>query len=266
MKSLDVNSILRRCKNALKRTGSAESVLTKEAIDALDVFVGQAGDTELAATVRECLYCATMMPVDMTGFSKALRRYIKLSGCHKTPKWYHNATATLRNEKLTFLDDELLRNVDITLSKQTTARQVRRIVEKRVCQSYYRLHKNTEGVTDNSHRSRMRKAVSFQLSSLGSIEDIEGFRRDKSTHWRRGYDPVMRKVVYRPKRVYDTIDEAQLAAEASFIRHPDEGKMHVYRCEHCGKYHVGHSKIEEISIEPQSALQALPMMPVVKAS
>lgn len=244
MCTIDINKTLRRCKNALKKTGSAESVLTKGVIERMDMFVSECEDSEVADAIRECLYCATKIPVDMTGFAKALRKYIKVSGCQKTPKWYYMASTNLKKEKLEFLDNAYLRNVDISLESQSTARQVRRIVEKRVCQTYYKQHKVAQKSNDNSHRSRMRRAVSFQISTLGYLENVPGFRRDKSSHWRKGYDAKLRKVVYRPKQGYDTFEEAQLAAIASGIRHPKEGKMQAYLCEHCGKYHIGHTREE----------------------
>ena len=254
MCSIDINKTLRRCKNALKKTGTAESVLTKGVIERMDMFVSECEDSEVADAIRECLYCATKIPVDMTGFAKAIRKYIKVSGCQKTPKWYYMASTSLKKEKLEFLDNTYLRNVDISLETQSTARQVRRIVEKRVCQTYYKQHKIAQESTDNSHRSRMRRAVSFQISTLGFLEDVQGFRREKSSHWRRGYDHKLRKIVYRPKQAYDSLEEAQQAAAASAIRHPKEGRMEAYLCEHCGKYHIGHTRAESEAI-------ALPLSP-----
>ena len=100
MCSIDINKTLRRCKNALKKTGTAESVLTKGVIERMDMFVSECEDSEVADAIRECLYCATKIPVDMTGFAKAIRKYIKVSGCQKTPKWYYMASTSLKKEKL----------------------------------------------------------------------------------------------------------------------------------------------------------------------
>ena len=107
----------------------------------------------------------------------------------------------------------------------------------------------------------MRRAVAFQISTLGFLEDVPGFRREKSSHWRRGYDSKLRKVVFRPKQAYDSLEEAQLAAAASAIRHPKEGKMNAYLCEHCGKYHIGHTREESEPIAlPLSAANMLSLM------
>jgi hypothetical protein len=43
-----------------------------------------------------------------------------------------------------------------------------------------------------------------------------------------------------PKRVYDTLDDARLAAARQGSR--EGSSMSAYRCRGCGKYHVGHAR------------------------
>lgn len=50
-------------------------------------------------------------------------------------------TRRLYSERLRFLDGEYLRHVDVTLAERRTAKKVRRIVEKRICQHYFRQNK-----------------------------------------------------------------------------------------------------------------------------
>lgn len=254
MKTIDINRTLIRCKNALMRGLPASKFLTKNTIKKMDDFVSKAEDSELVEIIKECLNCATKNPVDLSGFSKALRRYIKVSECKTTPRWFLTARASFSKERLDFLNDVYLRNVDIALEEPGTVRQIRRIVEKRMSQSYYRHHKSVKEHKDNSHRSRIKQAISFSLSNLGQVENVSITHREEGTHWRKAYDPLLKKRVLRPKQSFDNIEEARLAAAASFIRHPNEGRMEGYLCKHCGKYHIGHSRIDrtQLSLSTES--------------
>ena len=88
----------------------------------------------------------------------------------------------------------------------------------------------------------MKRATSFQLHNLGQVENVYGVTRTTSTHWKRSYDPIIGKVVFKKKMAYSTLEEAQAAAIEYKRRNPhDITKVTAYKCAYCGKYHIGHS-------------------------
>ena len=50
---------------------------------------------------------------------------------------------------------------------------LRRIVEKRMCQAYFRQHREDFRQNGNMDRHLMSRATSFQLFNIGQIDDIK---------------------------------------------------------------------------------------------
>ena len=87
-----------------------------------------------------------------------------------------------------------LRNLDVTIEDSQSARKIRRIVEKRMCQAYFRQHSEDFRQNGNMDRHLMSRATSFQLFNIGQIDDIKYQKREHSSHWKKKYDPVTGKM------------------------------------------------------------------------
>ena len=154
---------------------------------------------------------------------------------------YCYVTKSIFNERLKCKDDIWLRNIDITTEDSKTARKVRRIIEKRMCQTYHKQHKNTFHECGNRSRHNMKRAVSYELYIIGQVENVYKVSRGASTHWKRQYDPHTGKVVFKKKFGYETIEEAKASAIRLVHDKPWCHKaVSVYKCVHCNKYHIGH--------------------------
>ena len=79
-------------------------------------------------------------------------------------KHIKNQTRKISSERLNFKDGVALGDVDIFIDGGMTRKKVRRIVEKRVCQGYW---KQAGGkYSDNHSRYRTRHHVSNQLKNI----------------------------------------------------------------------------------------------------
>ena len=154
---------------------------------------------------------------------------------------YRYVTKSIFNERLKCKEDTWLRNIDITTEEPKTARIVRRIIEKRMCQTYHKQHKEVFHDHGNQSRHNMKRAVSYELYILGQVENVNKLSRGNATHWKRQYDPITGKVVFKKKFGYKTIEEAKASAVKLVQDKPWCHKaVNVYKCAHCNKYHIGH--------------------------
>lgn len=91
---------------------------------------------------------------------------------HCEKKHIKNQSRRISEEKLKFKNGIALGMVDIFIDGGKTRNMIRRIVEKRVAQEYW---KNTEGRGDNYGRYSTRRHVSNQLKNIyGRVP--QGFR------------------------------------------------------------------------------------------
>lgn len=154
---------------------------------------------------------------------------------------YEHVTKAIFNERLKCKDDTWLRNIDITTEEPWLVKKVRRIIEKRMCQTYHKQHKEIFHDHGNQSRHNMKRAVSYELYILGQVENVNKLSRDNATHWKRQFDPNTGKVVFRKKFGYETIEEAKTSAIKLVQDKPWCHKaVNVYKCAHCNKYHIGH--------------------------
>lgn len=180
-----------------------------------------------------------------------LNREIKKINTVGQAKRYESTTRKLYSEKLRFKDGQYLKNIDISMEDGATSRKVRRIVEKRMCQAYYRQHKQSTRI-DGQNRHYMKRATSFQLHNLGQIECEVGVCRSQSSHWKKVYDPITKEIVFKKKIAYSCYEEAAEAARKYLIRHPEEtSPVMAYKCAYCGKWHIGHSTPLKKKIQPK---------------
>lgn len=160
---------------------------------------------------------------------------------------FKNETEKIFKEKLKFKKGMLLRNFDIETEAPHDSKKVRRIVEKRMCQAYHRMHKKDEGYkTSNREKYWMDRATAFQLYNIGQKEKTRDTRRGESTHWKWKKDPITNELVLKKKMGYKNEESAQKAIAQWKINHPyDSREITSYKCNYCNKWHIGHkSKIQ----------------------
>ena len=161
---------------------------------------------------------------------------------------YSSVTKSIFNERLKCLSDTWLRNIDITTAVPKVVRKVRRIIEKRMCQTYHKQHKCVFHKCGNKSRHNMKRAVSYELFVMGQVENVEHLSRGDSTHWKRQYDPNTGKVVFKKKHGYQTVEEAKAHAIQFIIDNPlCQKAINVYKCSLCNMYHIGHESSQTTS-------------------
>ena len=91
---------------------------------------------------------------------------------HSEMKHIKNFSDNLSGERLSFLDGKRLGDVDIFIECNATVRKVRRIIEKRTCQEYWRTRGSR---SDSGDRHQMRHRVTNQFKNIyGGVPS--GFR------------------------------------------------------------------------------------------
>lgn len=161
---------------------------------------------------------------------------------------YSSVTKSIFNERLKCLGNTWLRNIDITTAVPKIVRKVRRIIEKRMCQTYHQQHKCVFHKCGNRSRHHMKRAVSYELFVMGQVENVGQLSRGDSTHWKRVYDPNTGMVVFKKKHGYETVEEARLKAIQLVKDYPLCSKaVGVYKCAHCNMYHIGHESNQTTS-------------------
>lgn len=155
---------------------------------------------------------------------------------------FKKETEKIFKEKLKFKKGMLLRNFDIETEAPHDSKKVRRIVEKRMCQAYHRMHKRDEGYkTSNREKYWMDRATAFQLYNIGQKEKARNTRRGESTHWKWKKDPITHELVLKKKMGYKNEEAAQKAIAQWQINHPyDSREITAYKCNYCNKWHIGH--------------------------
>lgn len=155
---------------------------------------------------------------------------------------FKKETEKIFKEKLKFKKGMMLRNFDIETEAPHDSKKVRRIVEKRMCQAYHRMHKKDEGYkTSNREKYWMDRATAFQLYNIGQKEKARNIRRGESTHWKRKKDPITQEIVLKKKMGYRNEETALKAIAQWKINHPNDSReISAYKCNYCNKWHIGH--------------------------
>lgn len=152
-------------------------------------------------------------------------------------------TERIFSEKLRFKGGMLLRNFDIETESPYESRIVRRIVEKRMSQAYYRMRGKARSMNpSNKDRYWEHRAIAFQLYNIGQIENVKDNSREVSSHWKEMFDQYTKDVVLKKKMAYRTENEAMDAICQWRKDHPlDMIEMVAYKCSSCDKWHIGHN-------------------------
>lgn len=152
-------------------------------------------------------------------------------------------TERIFSEKLRFKGGMQLRNFDVETESPYDSRKVRRIVEKRMSQAYYRMRRKARSLNpSNKDRYWEHRAIAFQLYNIGQVENVKDNSREISSHWKEMFDLYTKDVVLKKKMAYSTEKEATDAINQWKINHPmDMVEMVAYKCSSCDKWHIGHN-------------------------
>ena len=91
---------------------------------------------------------------------------------HKDSKYIKRMSDAISAERLQFKDGKSLGDLNLLIEDATTVRKVRRIVEKRVCQSYW-VHRPTRDCGGNYSRYATKRRVANQLKNIyGYVPDF----------------------------------------------------------------------------------------------
>lgn len=162
---------------------------------------------------------------------------------------YRPLSKRLKRERIRKIDRELMYTNTHTDNAETT-KLVRRIVEKRAAQTVHRSSRRDRRT--NQFRQSVRRATSFSLYST-TFTDYDQQKRAHGTHWKVIRYNCKGKKVLKAKFSYNSYDEAMEACERYVMHHPDDARpMTPYRCEHCGKWHIGHERVPQDTVETAS--------------
>lgn len=156
---------------------------------------------------------------------------------------YRPLTKRLAKEKIRKIGKEYILTDRHTDDKETT-KLVRRFVEKRAAQT---VHKNSrrKDRESNHYRQSVRRAISFSLYSKRFV-DYDIRLRAPGTHWKVIKYKSKGKKVLAAKFSYNTYKEAAEACERFSVTTPDDTRpLSAYRCDYCGKWHIGHVHTEQ---------------------
>lgn len=183
--------------------------------------------------------------------SKEVRKIKKAYADQGMTEKFRPLSKRLAREKIRKIGREVIYTDQHTDDAETT-KLVRRIVEKRAAQE---AHKNA-GKHDretNRYRHSMQRAVSFNLHNTRFME-YDAELRAPGTHWKVSTHNSKGKKILVAKFSYNTYEEAVEACSRYMMAHPeDQRPMSAYKCDHCGKWHIGHERFplefSEISTE-----------------
>lgn len=175
--------------------------------------------------------------------NKELRKVKKAYADQGMTERYRPLSKRLAKEKIRKIGKEVMYTDRHTDDSKTT-KLVRRIVEKRAAQE---AHKNA-GKHDretNRYRHSIQRAISFNLYNKRYAE-YDAELRAPGTHWKVSTHNAKGKKVLVAKFSYNTYEEAVGACTRYMMAHPKDSRpMSAYKCNYCGKWHIGHEMLSE---------------------
>ncbi|MDE5876060.1 MAG: hypothetical protein K2H47_00915 [Muribaculaceae bacterium] len=160
---------------------------------------------------------------------------------------YRSLTKRLHRERIKKIGKELIYTDSHTDDPEIT-KLVRRIVEKRAAQTVHR-NSGKRNRETNHFRQSVRRATSFSLYNTNFIEyDVQ--KRVSGTHWKVVFYNCKGKKMLKAKFSYNSFEEAVEACNRYILNHPgDPRSMNAYKCEYCGKWHIGHERLPEQALK-----------------
>lgn len=174
---------------------------------------------------------------------KELRKVKKAYADQGMTERYRPLAKRLAKEKIRKIGREII-YTDCHTDDAKTTRLVRRIVEKRAAQE---AHKNAgkHYRETNRYRHSIQRAVSFNLYNKRYAE-YDSELRTPGTHWKVQTHNSKGKKVLVAKFSYNTCEEAVEACTRYMMAHPEDPRtMSAYKCDHCGKWHIGHARFSQ---------------------
>lgn len=228
-------------------TAIAKVIKSQETKKDIKRAVQRCRDYALATVMRiEDLVKALMSALNLlckAQENKELRKVKKAYADQGMTERYRPLTKRLAKEKIRKIGREVIYTDRHTDDAETT-RLVRRIVEKRAAQE---AHKNA-GKHDretNRYRHSIHRAVSFNLYNKRYVE-YDAELRAPGTHWKVQTHNSKGKKVLVAKFSYNTYEEAVEACTRYMMAHPeDQRPMSAYKCDYCGKWHIGHERLPQ---------------------
>lgn len=275
-----IKNILKKWENSLKRYNKLDKWSFNENISQIGLYLRRKEDDRLIINIVRQIRDNVISPyfnaeqvlrqiemiftqlemkecTDLHMMTKSSRRRTKKNGQEVR---FRGETNKIFEEKLKFKNGMLLRNFDIETENAYDSRKVRRIVEKRMCQAYHKMHRfqQIDREISNKNRYWKKRATAFQLYNIGQIENVRFVSRGKSTHWKKMFDPLTGKVVLKKKMTYLNLEDALKSIEKWKIDHPyDKKEMQAYECNVCHKWHIGHRSDfdESKNMEPTDSFE-----------
>lgn len=175
--------------------------------------------------------------------SKEVRKIKKAYANQGMTEKYRPLSKRLAREKIRKIGREVI-YTDCHTDDAETSRLVRRIVEKRAAQAAHKNASRHDRET-NRYRHYMQRAISFNLYNKRYTE-YDAELRASGTHWKVSTHNSKGRKVLVAKCSYNTYEEAVEACTRFMMAHPqDQRPMSAYRCNHCGKWHIGHERVSQ---------------------
>lgn len=179
--------------------------------------------------------------------NKAVKRVEKSYADQGMTEKYRPLTKRLAKEKIRKIGRQVT-FIDWHTDDKETTKLVRRIVEKRAAQNVHKTTRQKDRET-NRYRQSVRRATSFSLYSKRYTE-YDAQLRAPGTHWKVVRQNCKGKKNLAAKFSYNTYEEAVEACNRYMMDHPEVLRpMSAYKCDYCGKWHMGHMQIQEIILE-----------------
>ena len=173
--------------------------------------------------------------------NKEVRKIQKARADQGMTERYRPLSKRLAKEKIRKIGREVIYTDRYTDDAETT-RLVRRIVEKRAAQEVHKIAGKHDRET-NRYRHSIQRAVSFNLYNKRYTE-YDAELRAPGTHWKVQTHNSKGKKVLVAKFSYNTYEEAVEACTRYMMAHPEDPRpMSAYKCDYCGKWHIGHERL-----------------------
>ena len=174
---------------------------------------------------------------------KEVRKFQKAYADQGMTERYRPLTKRLAKEKIRKIGREVI-YTDYHTDDAETTKLVRRIVEKRAAQEAHKRAGKKDRET-NRYRHSIQRAVSFNLYNIRYAE-YDAELRAPGTHWKVQTHHSKGKKVLVAKFSYNTYEEAVEACTRYMMAHPDDPRsMSAYKCDYCGKWHIGHERLPQ---------------------
>lgn len=175
-----------------------------------------------------------------------VRRLKKVEADQGMTERYRPLSKKLEKEKIR-RTGKPLSFMNINTDDSYEVKLIRRIVEKRAAQNVHRLTSKHNKET-NQFRQSVRRATSFSIYNT-NFTDYDARKRAPGTHWRIYYTSKGNKIL-KSKKGYESYEEAVEACNSYILAHPeDQLPMTAYKCDFCGKWHIGHDRTAKESLE-----------------